>query len=63
MAKNTVVLNTECELTVTEVEYVDKTTKEPRTFNAYSINVNGNDFRIQLAPADKKLFEYILGIN
>lgn len=62
MAKNTTILNTDCELTVTEVEYVDKQTKETRTFNSYSINVNGQDFRINLNPADKKLFEYLLNV-
>ena len=62
MAKNTVLMEENVTLKVTEVEYTDKQTKENRTFNAYSINVNGQDFEINLKPADKKLFEYLLNV-
>lgn len=62
MAKTTEIYNTPCNLIVSEVEYQDKVTKENKKFNKYEIVVDGRAFSITLAPADRKLFEYILGI-
>lgn len=62
MAKTKEIGNFDVTLKVTEVTYTPKGTNDERTFNKYTVTVDGRDYDISLAPADKKLFEYILGI-
>lgn len=58
---NEVIFKDEVTLTVTKKSFVNKQTGETIEYKELNISMLGEDFRVKLGDADKKLFAYIIG--
>lgn len=58
---NEVIFKDEVTLTVTKKSFVNKQTGDVVEYKELSISMLGEDFKVKLGDADKKLFAYLLG--